>query len=454
MKILCINLSPKGKYSTTVHSVRYAEKKFAGHDFTYLDAGQKIGVLRRDFSEAIEKIEKADALIFSYPIYTFIAPYQAHLFIELMKEHNLDLSAKLCSQITTSKHFYDVTAHEWLRLNLLDMGACYVRGLSADMDDLVKEEGRRDVVAFFSTFFKDGEEGNWEKGRREVPSIRRSYERHFGKAAIQKRNDRDVVIVTNASDEDESLVAMIEDFRAIFPYQTRVENIRKYPFKGGCLGCFGCAITGKCVYKDNFDEYLRNTIQNADSFIYAFRVENHYTHSSFKCFDDRQFCNGHRVVTKGKSIGYIIAGDYSKEANLRMIVEGRSEVGGLYLTHVATDEGDAFSELEKLSRMQSYAIEKQLRRPMNFFGVGGTKIFRDLIYVMRGLMKADHKYYRKTGVYDFPQKEKKRILLMQLVGLMLLNKNVQQKMKGRMNKYIIAPYEKAVQDAAKDGIEV
>ena len=39
----------------------------------------------------------------------------------------------------------------------------------------------------------------------------------------------------------------------------------------------------------------------------------------------------------------------------------------------------------------------KLSRPANFYGVGGMKIFRDLIYVMQGLMKADHKFYKPTA---------------------------------------------------------
>ncbi|MDY3014227.1 MAG: hypothetical protein SOR61_03360 [Evtepia sp.] len=76
------------------------------------------------------------------------------------------------------------------------------------------------------------------------------------------------------------------------------------------------------------------------------------------------------------------------------------------------------------------------------------KIFRDLIYVMQGLMKADHKFYKVNGIYDFPQKQKKRIVQMKLVGALLSLPSAQKKMKGQMNRYIIAPYEKVVQQAA------
>ena len=242
---------------------------------------------------------------------------------------------------------------------------------------------------------------------------------------------------------------MIADFRAALPFESRVVNLREFPFAGGCLGCFGCAITGKCVYKDGFDEFLRNTIQNADAFVYAFTISDHYTHSSFKCYDDRQFCNGHRTVTHSTPIAYLISGDYQYESNLRMIVEGRSEVGGNYLCGVATDEGNTAADIQTLADSLVFALEKKLSRPANFYGVGGMKIFRDLIYIMQGMMKADHKFYKEHGIYDFPQKQKKRILQMKLVGALIAIPSVQKKMKGQMNQYIIGPYQKVVEQAGK-----
>ena len=199
-----------------------------------------------------------------------------------------------------------------------------------------------------------------------------------------------------------------------------------------------------------FDEFLRNTIQNADGFVYAFTISDHYTHSSFKCFDDRQFCNGHRTVTHGTPIAYIISGDYRYEANLRMIVEGRSEVGGNYLCGVATDEESPAQQLSALAKNLAFAMDKKLTRPANFYGVGGMKIFRDLIYIMQGLMKADHKFYKQHGIYDFPQKQKKRILQMKLVGALISIPSVQKKAKNQMSQAIIAPYQKVIENVLKE----
>ena len=62
--------------------------------------------LEKDFSDAVELVKKADLLLFSYPVYTFIAPCQLHKFIELMKEHNVNVegghSEEECASILQS----------------------------------------------------------------------------------------------------------------------------------------------------------------------------------------------------------------------------------------------------------------------------------------------------------------------------------------------------------------
>lgn len=37
---------------------------------------------------------------------------------------------------------------------------------------------------------------------------------------------------------------------------------------------------------------------------------------------------------------------------------------------------------------------------------------------MRGMMRADHKFYKKQGIYDFPQKKKLESMKMYLVGML------------------------------------
>ncbi|MDM8201910.1 NAD(P)H-dependent oxidoreductase [Allofournierella massiliensis] len=444
MKILVLNASPKGKNSATVHTALYLQALHPEHEFTFLPVGQRIKAYEKDFSPVRAALEQAELVLFCYPVYTFIAPYQLHRLIELIKADGVDLTGKFASQITTSKHFYDVTAHRYVEENCCDLGMKVIRGLSADMEDLLTEQGQKDARNFFDQLMFSCEHGPFVVLPVKAPARQKSVYQPV-LPQVDKDCSGDVVIVTNCAENDENLANMIADFRAALPCESRVVNLRQFPFDGGCLGCFGCAVTGKCVYKDGFDDFLRNTIQTADGFVYAFTIADHYTQSSFKCFDDRQFCNGHRTVTHGTPIAYLVSGDYQYEPNLRMILEGRAEVGGNYLCGVATDEGDTAREIRQLAENLAFAMDKKLTRPANFYGVGGMKIFRDLIYVMQGLMKADHKFYKQQGIYDFPQKQKKQILQMKLVGTLLAVPSIQKQAKGKMTEAIVGPYRKVIE---------
>jgi len=443
MKILVLNGSPKGKYSITLQTVLYLQKKFKDCEFEVLHVGQTIKALEKDFSKAVKAIDAADVLLFSYPVYTFIAPCQLHRFIELMKEHKVKVAGKFATQISTSKHFYDVTAHRYVMENCQDMGMKFVRGLSADMDDLTKEKGQQEAVQFMEYFLWNVKQDIYEAipKKRELPPLT---ETTVSAADGAKTLQKDVVIITDCEPDNKALQNMIARFQAVLPCKSRVVNIREYPFRGGCLGCFNCAVSGKCIYTDGFDEFLRNDIQTADAMVYAFSIKDHSMGAVFKMYDDRQFCNGHRTVTMGMPIGYLISGYYSQEENLRMIVEGRCEVGSNFFAGVGSDEQDADKSVDAMAAKLGYALEKKLTQPQNFFGIGGMKIFRDLIYLMQGMMKADHKFYKEHKQYDFPQKQKGTLIKMYLVGMLISNPKIKGKIGNQMNEGMIAPYKKVL----------
>lgn len=189
---------------------------------------------------------------------------------------------------------------------------------------------------------------------------------------------------------------------------------------------------------------MRKEIQTAQAIVYAFTIKDHSMGALFKRYDNRNFCNGHRTVTMGMPLGYLISGNYSSEFNLQMIIEGRSEVGGNFLAGIATDEKDPNTVIDKLAEKLEYALNRKYVQPSNFYGVGGMKIFRDLIYLMQGMMKADHKFYKAHHQYDFPQKKKSKMILMYLVGFLLSNSKLKAKIGNKMNEGMIAPYKKVL----------
>ncbi len=447
MRILVINGSPKGKNSITLQTVLYLQKKNPEHTFEVLHVGQRIRALEKDFSPALEAIRNAEVLLFSYPVYTFIAPCQLHRFIALMKQNGAAVSGKIATQISTSKHFYDVTAHRYIQDNVQEMGMHFIRGLSADMEDLPTKKGQQEADSWFAHFVWCAENRYFEPyypvpGPTAAVPVTVPEENFDGKPG-------DVVIIADLKPGDTQLAGMISRFRSHLPYATRVVNLREYPFTGGCLGCFRCAATGKCIHKDGFDEYLRTKIQTADSMVYAFTIEDHSMGALFKTYDDRQFCNGHRTVTIGMPVGYLISGNLSKEENLRTIIEGRAQVGSNILAGIATDETDTDAAIDAFAANLDYALKHKNTGPQNFLGVGGMKIFRDLIYQMRGFMRADHKFFKAHGQYDFPQKQWPKSLAMYLVGAMMANPKLHSKMGGKMNEGMLMPYTKVLKELDK-----
>ena len=440
MKILVLNGSPKGQYSVTLQTVLYLQKHYPQHTFEVLHVGQRIKALEKDFAPVTEAACQADLLLFAYPVYTFIAPCQLHRCVELLKASGVDLSGKFATQITTSKHFYDVTAHRYVQDNCQDMGMKYIRGLSADMDDLLSEKGQREACAFMDYAAWCVEQDVYEPAPAAMPAP--AHKTVTVPAAVEK-SEGDVVIVTDC--DNVQLSAMIARFQAVLPRKSRVVNLRDFPFKGGCLGCFNCAVSGKCVYKDGFDEYLRNTIQTGEAIVYAFTIRDHSMGSLFKTYDDRQFCNGHRTVTMGMPVGYLISGNYGLETNVQAVVEGRAQVGGNFLAGVATDETEPDVQIDRLAKSLCYALEHKYAPPQNFLGVGGMKIFRDLIWLMQGMMKADHKFYKAHGQYDFPQKQFGTMLKMYLVGALISSPKVKAKMGNAMNEGMLMPYKKLLE---------
>lgn len=451
MDILIVNGSPSGQNSITLQTVFYLQKKYPGHTFTVLDAAQKIRQIQKDFSESRAALESCDLILFCYPVYTFIATSQIHQFIRLMKEHNVDVAGKPVSQITTSKHFYDITAHNYIKENCQDMGMKYIPGLSADMDDLLKPKGQKQATDWFGHMLWCIENGIFERPvARPQAKLVEKVTVPEADTDVRDSSDRKhlIVVLKDSTNTNSTLEAMIQRFQALVStkgYGTKVIDLGSYPFKGGCIGCFHCAPDGKCIFKDGFDTFLREEIQTGASIVFAFNILDHSMGPRFKMYDDRQFCNGHRTVTAGMPMGYLVTGNLDAEENLRMIIEGRGQVGGNYIAGVATNQDDPDREVDNLASNLVYALEKGFEQSSNFLGIGGMKIFRDLIYLMQGMMRADHRFYKERGLYDdFPQKQKGTIMKMKLVGMLMNNPRLMAKAGDKMNEGMVGPYRKVI----------
>ena len=436
MKVLVLNGSPKGNKSITLYTVKYIQKYFPEDEFEVLNVGSQIKSLEKDFSSARQKILECDLILFSYPVYTFETPYQLHRFVELMYDNfkNGELNGKFASQITTSKHFYDITAHQFIKDISSDFGIKFIEGLYADMDDLPTKKGRGQALDYWRLLKW---QIDYEKGRAAGGNVSRA------ENASRDRDSFHIKIVCDIKPEDVELKKKVQRFQEKFPYKTSIFNIAEYNFAAGCLGCFRCAQKGECVHRDGFADVLRNEILPCDGFIYAFTVQNHSCGSNFKLFDDRQFCNGHRTMSIGKPVGYIVGGSLEGEWNVLTMINAKAQVGKNILASIAqTDD-----EIDELTDKMAYLLEKPVSLPSNFYEAGGMRIFRDLIYVMGGFMKADYEFYKKQGFFDsLPTNQKKTRRLMKLVGKLMSNEKIMKKIGNEFFDKMNAPYENALKD--------
>ena len=440
MNILVLNASPKNNSSITLQTSLYLEKKYPTCTFSYQFIGCSKKANETKLANTLELISKADICLFSFPVYTFACPSQLHYFIRLLKEKELSFKGKVATAITTSKHFYDVTAHNYIEENLLDLGFNYLEGLSLDMEDLLTKEGQTSVTSWFEHTLwafenKVYKVPNAPRQEIQLPTIQEVT------AEIEHKDNYTVSLVVDYSQGKERLQAMVNNFVKQFPYKVNVVDLSAFTFKGGCLGCLKCALDGKCVYTDGFNDFYEKQVLSGDAIVYAFTIVDHSMGPVFKNFDDRCFYNGHRTVSQYKPTAFIVNGDLENEPNLNMTLNARADVGRNYLSGIATND----AEITNTAKNLAYALEKKYVKPRTFYGVGGMKIFRDLIWVMRGIMKDDHKFYKENGFYDFPQQQRGKMIALKLVGSLMRNKKFMAKNKNMMEQGMLGPYKKIIE---------
>jgi hypothetical protein len=69
---------------------------------------------------------------------------------------------------------------------------------------------------------------------------------------------------------------------------------------------------------------------------------------------------------------------------------------------------------------------------------------------MQGLMRADHKFFKSHGQYDFPQKKRGTMLAMYAVGSLMSSPKLKKKAGNMMNEGMLMPYKKVLDNLKND----
>jgi len=419
MKIVILNGSPKGMTSVTMQYILFLKKKLPQHEFAILDVCQEIKKLEDDqqaFQEVLSSVAASDGVLWAFPLYYMLVHAHYKRFIELLFARGGAgaFKDKYTAVLTTSIHFFDHTAHDYINGICDDLGMKFVGSYSAAMDDLLKEQERDRLLLFADDFFHAIQDGV-ATPKRFRPVVYDAFAYDPGLPATKVDTfGKNIVIVSDADDPSGNLAKMVAQLQACFQGQATVVNLHQINIKGGCLGCCQCGLDNVCVYKDVDDVYgVYRKLMVADAVILAGSVQDRYWSSRWKLFFDRGFFMNHVPIFAGKQMGCLVAGPLGQLATLRQVLEGYVETQQANLVGIVTDECASSQELDRLldgfaGRLIDYAAAGYIRPP-TFVSVAARKLFRDEIWAeLRFLFRQDHRYYKSHGLYDFPRRSLKR----------------------------------------------
>jgi len=327
----------------------------------------------------------------------------------------------------------------------------YVGAFSPEMRDLLEQEGQTKLTTFADSFFRAIE--NKTPTTRSYPPV---VPRDFAYIAGQTQNpvslnSKKIVLVTDAQPHQTNLIRMIERFRSAFSQEINTINLHDVDIKGSCLGCLKCGYDYQCAYtgKDGFIDFYNAELKTADIIIFAGAIQDRYLSSRWKTFFDRSFFNTHTPSLMEKQFGFIISGPLSQNGNLREILEAWVELQHSHLAGFVTDEyGDSVDVdglLQSLAERVVWFAERDYVRPRTFLGVGGLKVFRDDIWGrLRPVFQADHRAYKRLGVYDFPQRDIGTRILNALMSLLLKIPGFRKGFESQIKQGMIRPYRKVL----------
>mgnify|MGYP006284907865 CR=1 FL=1 len=456
MKIVVLNGSPKGQTSVTMQYVRYIEQRFPQHDFTFVDIAnqlRKIEGNEETFRDVMDGVRASDGVLWAFPLYVFLVHANYKRFIELIWEGGDQgvFAGKYGASLSTSIHFFDHAAHNYVHAICDDLGMRYTGAFSAEMQDLLHDEGQAHLLLFAEDFFKAIEERR-PASRRYAAVVHRAMDYAPG-ATPQPIDggDQKVVVVTDGTPDQTNLSRMVERFQAAFAQEVAMINLHDLDIKGGCLGCLRCAHDYQCAYtgRDEYIPFYNDKLKASDIIVFAGAIHDRYLSATWKQFFDRSFFNTHTPSLIGKQFGFVISGPLSQIPNLRQILQAYVEWQQSNLVGFVTDEfGDSAhidSLLQSLAERLLRLAERDYRAPATFLGEGGMKIFRDDVWGrLRSVFQADHRAYKRMGIYDFPQRDLGVRLMNAVLVPLLKVPRIREAFVARIQEGMVQRYKRVV----------
>ena len=459
MNIAALCASPKGQPSVTVQYVRYLQKRYPQHSFHLEHVGSRIHELEskpETLDAILDAVAASDAVLWCFPVYVCLVPSQMKRFLELIEERGRTgvFSGKHASILTTSVHYYDHTAHQYVHALSEDWGMNVVPGHSCSMDALLKDDKRRQLDLFFQEFALAVEQ-KWSMPRVSQARPAQPAELSLPKPEpMPKTSGHNLLLIWDSKVDNPNLPQMVEYFRNRQPHPVDVLDLRDLRIQSGCVSCYHCSTDNICPIRDDLTDKVTGLMARSDMLVFAGAIRDRYLSARWKAVWDRSFHKGHVPWFQGKPVGWILSGALRQHHTLRQILEAETVSFGSPLAGIVTDEDtpeEVARNLDVMGNRLRHAA-KTGRMPFTSYATeGGRYLFRDMVYRSRAFFVADHRYYKKHGYYDFPQKNWKERMSNRFMLTLSLLPGFRKEFVRRARTEMLKPYEKVIADAEPVG---
>ena len=179
---------------------------------------------------------------------------------------------KYTASFSTSIHFFDYTAHNYIQGICEDLGMHFVRSFSAEMQDLMDAQERQNLKDFMENVIYAFQ--NKVQTSRVFPKLKQTDLKYKSDDIVEVIADSDnikLVILTDTASMSDNLQNMVKRFQANFSKEPEIIDLTRIKIAGGCLGCVKCGMDNECVYdgKDDVRSVYEDKLKKADIIVFA-----------------------------------------------------------------------------------------------------------------------------------------------------------------------------------------
>lgn len=415
-KILFICGSP-GKYKSSSFYVAKYVAQFLEHRYEFFDIARTTrpdNFRAKDslFLKAIDKIEKADLIVWTFGVYVFFVPLNMQVFFQNLLFHGYRFPGKFACSIATNMKVKDDYALNKTKIISKMAGFRYLGDISVEGNPFYKYSDNKNVEENCQILA-----GRINRALTINGSVLRNVRSRY--AEIRKKNHLLIIAGEPMSGGSSTTKMIVDCITKSTDSEIETIELSKYNIQP-CKGCYGCFFdtNSTCIYKDDYI-VARRKIDKADGIILvgykSFNMIDYY----MKGFLERSYILCRRPSLADKYGFTITIHDTNPMAGEDAYLKDAVSTWGVNcVADVDINDGsnlDFIQDLQLAVADLDIAIKEQWNIDKRFFIYGKTLVQDKNIREQTLFIKEDRKFCKRANTVGVIFHNIKSFLLM--VGL-------------------------------------